>query len=190
MEKRRKRQLLDCTGSRSLNSACRQLSCIGRLSVDLRQRQAEQTACACTNRNQPSVMAVGGLRPRQLALINEKSQSKQRHGAAKERRRIGGRKSKQPPNHLQPKPSSVQSAVESAHHESDSTATNHHVRTDRQPFQILVCEESTIIIIIIVVNRLTDSQPRRSYEGKKTNKQTNKKNTIKSYCKQKSDSLL
>ena len=39
MEKRRKGQVLDGTGSRSLNSACRRLSCVGRLSVDLRQQQ-------------------------------------------------------------------------------------------------------------------------------------------------------
>ena len=39
MEKRRKRQVLDATGSRSLVSTCRRLSCIGRLSVDLRQQQ-------------------------------------------------------------------------------------------------------------------------------------------------------
>ena len=36
------------------------------------QRPAEETAC--TGGNQPSIMAVGGLRPRQLALISEKSQ--------------------------------------------------------------------------------------------------------------------
>ena len=34
-----KRQVPDGTGSRSLNSACRRLSCIGRLFVDLRQQQ-------------------------------------------------------------------------------------------------------------------------------------------------------
>ena len=39
MEKRRKRQVLDGTGSRSLNTACRRRSCIGRLSVELRQQQ-------------------------------------------------------------------------------------------------------------------------------------------------------
>ena len=39
MEKRRKRQVLDGTGSRSLNSVCRRLSCTDRLSVDLRQQQ-------------------------------------------------------------------------------------------------------------------------------------------------------
>ena len=39
MEKRRKRQVQDGTGSRSLNSACKRLSCIGHLSVDLRQQQ-------------------------------------------------------------------------------------------------------------------------------------------------------
>ena len=36
------------------------------------QRLAEETAC--TGGNRPSVMAAGGLRPRQLALISEKSQ--------------------------------------------------------------------------------------------------------------------
>ena len=36
------------------------------------QRSAEETAC--TGGNQPSVMAARGLRPRQLALISEKSQ--------------------------------------------------------------------------------------------------------------------
>ena len=35
------------------------------------QRSAEETAC--TGRYQPSVMPAGGLRPRQLALISEKS---------------------------------------------------------------------------------------------------------------------
>ena len=35
------------------------------------QRSAEETAC--TGWNQPLVMATGGLRPRQLALISEKS---------------------------------------------------------------------------------------------------------------------
>ena len=36
------------------------------------QRSAEEKAC--TGRNQPSVMATGGLRPKQLVLITEKSQ--------------------------------------------------------------------------------------------------------------------
>ena len=36
------------------------------------QRSAEETAC--TSGNQPPVIAAGGLRPRQLALISEKSQ--------------------------------------------------------------------------------------------------------------------
>ena len=39
MEKRQKRQALDGTGSHSLKSAYRQHSCIGCLSVDLRQQQ-------------------------------------------------------------------------------------------------------------------------------------------------------
>ena len=36
------------------------------------KKSAEETAC--TGGNQTSVMAAGGLRPRQLALISEKSQ--------------------------------------------------------------------------------------------------------------------
>ena len=40
------------------------------------QRSAEETAC--TGGNQPLVMAAEGLRPRQLALISEESQSKVR----------------------------------------------------------------------------------------------------------------
>ena len=47
----------------------------------------------------------------------------------------GGRKSEQHPNHPQPKPSSVQSAVGCAHQESDSTATNERARIDHQPSQ-------------------------------------------------------
>ena len=39
MAKKRKRQVLDDTGSRSLHSACRRLSCIGSMSVDWRQQQ-------------------------------------------------------------------------------------------------------------------------------------------------------
>ena len=41
-------------------------------SKEASQRPTEETAC--TDGNQPSVMTAGGLRPRQLALINEKSQ--------------------------------------------------------------------------------------------------------------------
>ena len=39
MEKKRKGQVLDGTESRSLNSACRQFSFLGRLFLDLRQQQ-------------------------------------------------------------------------------------------------------------------------------------------------------
>ena len=39
MEKKRKGQVLDGTESRSLNSACRQFSSLGRLFLDLRQQQ-------------------------------------------------------------------------------------------------------------------------------------------------------
>ena len=53
------------------------------------QRSAEETAC--TGGNQPSVMAAGGLRPRQLALISEFPHcckfETERHETAKERRR-------------------------------------------------------------------------------------------------------
>ena len=98
------------------------------------QRSAEETAC--TGGNQPSVMAVGGLRPRQLALISEKSQLRVRgrgHKAEKEKRRV--RKSEQHPYHPHPNPSSVQSAVEGAHQESISTATNEHAKIVHQRSQ-------------------------------------------------------
>ena len=52
-----------------------------------------------------------------------------------QRKDEGGRKIKQHPNHPQPKPSPVQSALGSAHQESDSTATNMHARIDHQPSQ-------------------------------------------------------
>ena len=47
-----------------------------------------------------------------------------------ERKNAGGRKSEQHPNHPQPKPSPVQSAVGCAHQESDSTATSVRARTE------------------------------------------------------------
>ena len=50
-----------------------------------------------------------------------------------QRKDAGGRKSEQHPNHQSyPKPSYVQSAIGSAHLESDSTANNEHARTDHQ----------------------------------------------------------
>ena len=52
-----------------------------------------------------------------------------------QRKNAGGRKSEQQTNHPEPKPSSVQSAVECAHQESDSAATKEHTRTDVQPSQ-------------------------------------------------------
>ena len=48
------------------------------------QRSAEETAC--TGGNQPLVMAAGGLRPRQLAVISEKSQLRVRGREAKSRK--------------------------------------------------------------------------------------------------------
>ena len=69
MEKRRKPQVLDGTGSRSLNSACRRLSCIGRLSVDLRQ---QQHSAALWTTQQPSsgraLLAPHGSGPRKGGL--------------------------------------------------------------------------------------------------------------------------
>ena len=62
-----------------------------------------------------------------------------------QRKDAGDRKSEQPTSHPQPKPSPVQSAVGSAHQESDSTATNKHAKSDHQPSQILVCEVSAVI---------------------------------------------
>ena len=69
MEKRRKGQVLDGTGSRSLNSACRRLSCVGRLSVDLRQQQHSAALWAT---KQPSLgtalLAPHGDGPRKSGL--------------------------------------------------------------------------------------------------------------------------
>ena len=69
MKKRRKRQILDGTGSRSLNSACKRLTCIGRLSVNLRQQQHSAALWAT---KQPSlgtaVLAPHGDRPRKGCL--------------------------------------------------------------------------------------------------------------------------
>ena len=71
MKKRRKRQVLDGTGSRSLNSVCRRLSCIGRLSVDLRQQQHSAALWAT---KQPSLgtalLALHGYGPRKGGLNN------------------------------------------------------------------------------------------------------------------------
>ena len=71
---------------------------------------------------QESVMAAGGLRPRQ-----------QQRGVKLQRKNAGGRKSEQHPYHPQPKPSCVQSAVGFTHQESVSTAPNKHARIDHQP---------------------------------------------------------
>ena len=49
-----------------------------------------------------------------------------------QRKNAGGRKSEHHSNHPQSKPSSVQSAVGCAHHESVSTATNERARFDHQ----------------------------------------------------------
>ena len=71
------------------------------------QKPAEETAC--TDGNQRSVMAAGGLRPRQLVLISEKSQLWVwgRKAWSRKGKKQGGRKSEQPPNHHQPQPLTV-----------------------------------------------------------------------------------
>ena len=93
------------------------------------QRSAEETAC--TGRNQPSVTAAGGLRPRQLVVISGKPVVSSRQRDMKpQRKNTGGRETEQHLNHPQPKPSSVQSAAGCAHQESDSTAKNEHARID------------------------------------------------------------
>ena len=98
------------------------------------ERSAEETAC--TGGNQPSIMAEGGPRQIQLALISEKSQLSLRpRGIKPQRKNAGGRKSDQNPFHPYLKPSSAQSAVGSAHQESVSTATKERARTDHQPSQ-------------------------------------------------------
>ena len=93
---------------------------------------SEETAG--TGRNQPSVMAAEGLRPRQLfAHQREKPVVSSRQRAMKlQRKDAGGRKSEQHPSHPHPKPSSVQGAVECVHQKSDSTATNECARLDHQ----------------------------------------------------------
>ena len=69
MEKRQKQQVLDGTGSHSLNSACGWLSCIGRLSVELRQQQHSAVLWAT---KQPSLgtalLAPHADRPRKGGL--------------------------------------------------------------------------------------------------------------------------
>ena len=65
--------------------------------------------------------------------------SSRQRGMKPQSKDAGGRKSEQHPNHPQPKPSSVD-----VQQESDSTTINVHAGTDRQPSQILVCEESAI----------------------------------------------
>ena len=69
MEKRRKRQVLDGTGSPCLNSACRRLSCIGLLSADLRQ---QRHSAALWMTKQPSLgtalLVPHGDRPRKGGL--------------------------------------------------------------------------------------------------------------------------
>ena len=99
------------------------------------KRSAEETAC--TSGNQPLAMAAGGLRPRQLVLICEKSLvvSSRQRGMKPQRKDAGGRKSEQHPYHPHPKPSSVQSAAGCAHQETVSTATNERARTDHRPSQ-------------------------------------------------------
>ena len=61
--------------------------------------------------------------------------SSRQRGIKPQRRNAGGRESEQHSYHPQPKPSSVQSAVECVHQESVSTATSERTRFDHQPPQ-------------------------------------------------------
>ena len=61
-----------------------------------------------------------------------------------QRKDAGGRENMQHPNHPQPKPSPVQSAVSSVHQESDCSATNEHARTDHQPSKKLCLQEMSL----------------------------------------------
>ena len=83
VEKRRKRQVLDGTESRSLNSAWRRLSCISHSSVDLRQQQHSAALWAT---KQPSLGTTllaphgdeprnGGLNKACLGLVSLASRS-------------------------------------------------------------------------------------------------------------------
>ena len=73
MEKRQKRQVLNGTGSHNLNSACRLLSCVGRLPVDLRQQQHSAALWAT---KQPSLgtalLALYGDGPRKGGLNKDR----------------------------------------------------------------------------------------------------------------------
>ena len=91
MEKRRKRQVLDGTGSRSLNSTCRRLSCIGRLSVNLRQQRHSAALWAT---NQPS-LGTACLTPTWLASRGQRAslpsgKKNERKKIAEERKKSQG----------------------------------------------------------------------------------------------------
>ena len=79
-------------------------------------------------------MSAGGPRPKQLAFISEKEQFVGGRVKKLQRKDAGDRKSAQPPNHPQLRPSPVPSAAGSVDQESDSTAINGHAGTDDQPF--------------------------------------------------------
>ena len=67
--------------------------------------------------------------------LERKAVTSRQRGMKPQRKNAGGRKSEQHLYHSHPKPSSVQSAVECAHQESVSTATNERARFDHQPSQ-------------------------------------------------------
>lgn len=93
------------------------------------QRPAEKTACTVTN--QASVMAAGGFRPRQLALISQKGQWQIRGREAQSRKETTQKAER------------VSSLSLSA-----SARANGCARYDPEPSNshVLVCEESAVII--------------------------------------------
>ena len=94
---------------------------------DQLKRQLAQAGISHGSR--PQTETVGShQREKPVASLRQKGMQLQRKDA-------GGRKSEQPPNHPEPKPLPVQSAVGGAHQESVSTATNEHARIDHQPSQ-------------------------------------------------------
>ena len=113
------------------------------------ERPAEETAC--TGRNQLSVMAWGSLRPRQLAFISEKNQSKfeaKKHKATKKR----------PRRQKEPTASASTVCTKCRRVFASTIGLYSHqracknwpqeltTRTDPQATQILVCDGSAIII--------------------------------------------
>ena len=89
------------------------------------QRSDQETACTC------------GYQSWQQETSDPEPDVSSRQRGKPQRKSAGGRRQKgeRHPYHPHPKPSSVQSAVEGAHQESISTATNEHAKIYHQPSQ-------------------------------------------------------